>query len=206
MTDDFRDKRNSEVDELTTQDLVEASRRQVLRIAADPASRANESRAEYQSDARSPEFRDGDSRAEDFRTEEFRRGDARTGDSRTIEMGTNTMDVDRQPAVVRTGAGTAAAARTKVEEELGPLFPPDEANNLRAQWDSVQVKFVDEPRQAVEDADRLIATTMTRLAEIFAGERQKLEQEWDRGGDVSTEDLRLGLRRYRSFFSRLLKV
>jgi hypothetical protein len=107
----------------------------------------------------------------------------------------------------RPGSGTAAAAvRGKAEEELGPLFPADEANNLRAKWDSVQVKFVDEPRQAVEDADVLIAATMKRLAEIFAGERQKLEHQWDRGGNVSTEDLRLGLRRYRSFFSRLLKV
>jgi hypothetical protein len=101
---------------------------------------------------------------------------------------------------------TAVATRTKMEEELGPLFPSDEANNLRAKWDSVQVRFVDEPRQAVEDADRLIAATMKRLAEIFSEERLKLEHQWDRGDDVSTEDLRLGLRRYRSFFSRLLKV
>jgi hypothetical protein len=65
---------------------------------------------------------------------------------------------------------------------------------------------VDEPRQAVEEADRLIATTMKRLAGIFSEERLKLEHQWDRGDDVSTEDLRVGLRRYRSFFSRLLKV
>jgi hypothetical protein len=112
-----------------------------------------------------------------------------------------------QSDAARTGPGpAAAAARAKIDEELGPLFPPDEANNLRFRWDSVQVRFVDEPRQAVEDADMLIAATMKRLAEIFAEERGKLEHQWDRGGDVSTEDLRLGLRRYRSFFSRLLKV
>jgi hypothetical protein len=109
------------------------------------------------------------------------------------------------PSGSHTGP-TAIAARAKMEEDLGPLFPPDEANNLRAKWDSVQVRFVDEPRQAVEEADRLIATTMKRLAEIFSEERLKLEHQWDRGDDVSTEDLRVGLRRYRSFFSRLLKV
>jgi hypothetical protein len=115
-------------------------------------------------------------------------------------------NLENPPEPVRVVTATGAAARAKMEEELGPLFPPDEANNLRSRWDSVQGRFVDEPRQAVEDADRLIAATMKRLAEIFADERQKLEHQWDRGDDVSTEDLRLGLRRYRSFFSRLLKV
>jgi hypothetical protein len=104
-----------------------------------------------------------------------------------------------------TAAG-AAAAPAKIQEEHGPLFSADEANNLRAQWDSVQVAFVDEPRKAVEDADSLVAATMKRLAEVFAEERQKLEHQWDRGDNVSTEDLRQALRRYRSFFSRLLSI
>lgn len=103
-----------------------------------------------------------------------------------------------------SAAGTAAAP-AKVEER-GPLFSSEEANNLRARWDSVQVAFVDEPRKAVEDADSLVAATMKRLAEAFAEERQKLEHQWDRGDNVSTEDLRQALRRYRSFFSRLLSI
>jgi len=107
--------------------------------------------------------------------------------------------VDAAPAA-------AAAAPARAQEELGPLFSGEEANNLRARWDSVQVGFVDEPRQAVQEADQLIAATMKRLAEVFADERQKLEKQWDRGDNVSTEDLRQALRRYRSFFSRLLKV
>lgn len=102
-------------------------------------------------------------------------------------------------------AGTATA-RAKVEEDLGPLFSANEAEDLRQRWSNIQVAFVDEPRQAVEDADRLIAQTMKRLAEVFADERQKLEHQWDQGDNVSTEDLRVALRRYRSFFSRLLKV
>jgi hypothetical protein len=64
---------------------------------------------------------------------------------------------------------------------------------------------VDEPRHAVEDADNLVATTMSRLTEIFADERKKLEGQWDKG-DVSTEDLRLLLQKYRSFFNRLLSL
>lgn len=115
--------------------------------------------------------------------------------------------IEHPDQVTLAGASAGvAAARAKIEEELGPLFSSDEANDLRGTWDRVQVKFVDEPRQAVEEADRLIATTMKRLAEIFAQERQRLEHQWDKGDNVSTEDLRLALRRYRSFFARLLRV
>jgi hypothetical protein len=132
-------------------------------------------------------------------------------EERKIEIASTEADTQMQSArrggSASTGPGTGvAAARAKIEEELGPLFSTEEAENLRVQWDNVQVGFVDEPRQAVEEADRLIATTMKRLAEIFAQERQQLEHQWDRGDDVSTEDLRVALRRYRSFFSRLLRV
>ena len=101
---------------------------------------------------------------------------------------------------------TATAATMAKEPEAGPLFSPEEAGKLRTQWDSIQVGFVDEPRKAVEEADGLVAVAMKRLAEQFAEERSRLEEQWDRGGDISTEDLRLALRRYRSFFGRLLSV
>jgi hypothetical protein len=105
----------------------------------------------------------------------------------------------------RTGLhGTATAPA--LDQEAAPLFSGSEANDLRARWDAIQVGFVDEPRRAVEQADKLVAGTMKRLAEIFAEERSKLEGQWDQGENVSTEDLRLGLRRYRSFFSRLLSL
>jgi hypothetical protein len=98
------------------------------------------------------------------------------------------------------------AAAPAMERETGPLFSGDETNELRSRWDAIQVGFVDEPRHAVELADNLVAGTMKRLAEIFTDERTKLEGQWDQGENVSTEDLRLALRRYRSFFSRLLSV
>jgi hypothetical protein len=86
------------------------------------------------------------------------------------------------------------------------LFADDETVDLRRSWDEIQVAFVDEPRRSVEQADHLVAATMKRLAEIFAQERQGLESQWDRGDDVSTEDLRVALQRYRAFFTRLLAV
>lgn len=103
------------------------------------------------------------------------------------------------------GGGGTATAMAK-EPESGPLFSLEEAGNLRTKWDAIQVGFVDEPRRAVEEADSLVAMAMKRLAEQFAEERSRLEGQWDRGGDVSTEDLRIALRRYRSFFGRLLAV
>ena len=104
----------------------------------------------------------------------------------------------------RPGAGTAVARAP--EEERTALFITHESKELRSRWDSIQVGFVDEPRKAVQEADALVSATMKRLAEIFAAERQKLEQQWDRSEDISTEDLRVALRRYRSFFSRLLAI
>jgi hypothetical protein len=100
----------------------------------------------------------------------------------------------------------AAVPVPAMAQETGALFSGSEANELRGKWDAIQVGFVDEPRRAVEQADNLVAGTMKRLAEIFTEERGKLEGHWDKGENVSTEDLRLALRRYRSFFTRLLSV
>ena len=108
--------------------------------------------------------------------------------------------------VGQVGGNAAAAAPRSNEPERGPLFSAEEAVNLRSRWDAIQVGFVDEPRRSVQEADSLVATAMKRLAEQFAAERSTLEGQWDRGGDVSTEDLRIALRRYRSFFGRLLSM
>jgi hypothetical protein len=90
--------------------------------------------------------------------------------------------------------------------ETPPLFSESEMGEFRSRWSSVQTGFVDEPRRTVEDADKLVASVMQRLAEGFATERAGLEKQWDQGDDVSTEDLRVALQRYRSFFDRLLKL
>jgi hypothetical protein len=94
----------------------------------------------------------------------------------------------------------------QVDGKMEPVFSPEEVNELRPMWIAIQTKFIDEPRQSVQEADGLVASTIQRLAESFAKERAKLESQWGKGGDVSTEDLRLALRRYRSFFDRLLSA
>jgi hypothetical protein len=99
-----------------------------------------------------------------------------------------------------------AASPGRTATDSTPLFPNNELEELRNRWSGVQTAFVDEPRSAVEQADSLVASAMKRLAEVFAEERSRLEQQWDRGDNVSTEDLRIALQRYRSFFQRLLSV
>jgi hypothetical protein len=92
------------------------------------------------------------------------------------------------------------------EPDTTPLFDDAVTGELRDRWTDVQSAFVDEPRTAVEQADALVADVMKRLAAVFADERKSLEGQWSRGDDISTEDLRLALQRYRSFFDRLLSV
>ncbi len=86
------------------------------------------------------------------------------------------------------------------------MFAADELNGYRTRWGAIQTGFVDEPRKAVEEADTLVAELMKRLAQVFADERTQLEAHWERSDKVSTEDLRIAMRRYRSFFERLLSI
>jgi len=107
------------------------------------------------------------------------------------------------PATTSSATSTSAASSAS---DTTPLFPNNELEELRIRWSEVQTGFVDEPRRAVEQADSLVASATKRLAEVFAEERSKLEGQWDRGDNVSTEDLRIALQRYRSFFHRLLSI
>jgi hypothetical protein len=91
-------------------------------------------------------------------------------------------------------------------ERPAPLFVQGDADGYRTRWGAIQTGFVDEPRRAVEEADALVAEVVKRLAEVFADERHRLEGVWEKNDDVSTEDLRQAMRRYRSFFERLLSV
>jgi hypothetical protein len=94
----------------------------------------------------------------------------------------------------------------KSEPELSPLFSDETEQELRTHWHEIQTGFVDEPRRAVEQADELVARLMQQLAQSFSDQRNNLERQWDQAEKISTEDLRLALRRYRSFFERLLSI
>ena len=108
--------------------------------------------------------------------------------------------------LAREDTDETGAAAGGSGHELTPLFDEDERSDLQTRWQSLQTRFVDDPRTTVEEADQLVADLMQRLAESFADERKSLEAQWSRGDDVSTEDLRVSLQRYRSFFERLLSA
>ena len=103
---------------------------------------------------------------------------------------------------------TVSAGRgvTTDEAHAVDLFPNEELSGYRTQWESIQTGFVDQPRAAVEHADALVSQVVTRLTEEFSRERSTLEGQWAKGDNVSTEDLRIALTRYRSFFNRLLSM
>jgi hypothetical protein len=120
------------------------------------------------------------------------------------ELDTREERVENRVSAGNDGSTPAMANAT--QESDVPLFEQNDAQDFRSRWEKVQIGFVDEPRKAVEQADELLASTIKRVAEVFATERHKLEGEWDKTDNVSTEDLRIALRRYRSFFDRLLAV
>jgi hypothetical protein len=115
----------------------------------------------------------------------------------------------KEAAVVgkgETAVAQGASRQQQQQEQLAPLFADAAAGDFRARWDAVQIAFVDDPRQAVRQADELVAQVMKSLAESFAGERSRIESEFIENDGATTENLRLALRRYRSFFQRLLAL
>ena len=97
-----------------------------------------------------------------------------------------------------------ATTSTNAESSAAALLDREESEHLRARWNEIQGKFVDEPRSAVQQADTLVSEVIEKITQMFANEHSSLEGQWNQGNDVSTEDLRKALQRYRSFFNRLV--
>jgi hypothetical protein len=141
-------------------------------------------------------------------------GSVAPGPEEEVAEGTPAPQEERAESVAESGgesatgtAGTlSGTATTAAEEQRRPLLEDEELDGFRGRWDAVQVGFVDEPRGSVQQADALVAELMQRLAQTFSDERTSLESQWEQGADVSTEDLRVAMQRYRSFFDRLLRA
>lgn len=98
----------------------------------------------------------------------------------------------------------AARDQDRVSDE--PLLRRSEREDFRQRWETIQTNFVDEPRRAVDQADELVTDTMQKIADNFSRQRAQLEDQWARGDEASTEDLRVSLQQYRTFFDRLLRT
>lgn len=98
-------------------------------------------------------------------------------------------------------------ARTSEDtENYAPLFDAKRAEDFRNEWLEIQSRFVDDPSVAVKEADELVSQIIQNVSRMFADERTSLENQWNSGDKASTEELRVALRRYRSFFNRLLTL
>lgn len=111
---------------------------------------------------------------------------------------------NQEPARERPVEPTTAA--TTGMDEMEPLLETSEAKRFRTQWLGIQSKFVDDPRESVKQADELVASVLKSVTMGFSDRRVALEHQWNSGEDISTEDLRVALKRYRSFFDRLLTL
>lgn len=123
-------------------------------------------------------------------------GDAARSDNRVDERDTHRDPTsERRPA---NGPGTSTA------RSEGGLLSSDDRGSYQQRWDDIQVRFIDEPRQCVREADDLVGEVTTRISDRFSSARQDMEQRWDGGNEPTTEELRQAVQRYRDFFQRLV--
>ncbi|MEW2140853.1 hypothetical protein AB0892_30390 [Streptomyces sp. NPDC005409] len=150
-------------------------------------------------EARDEELGTGETRDEGFGTGETT--DTTAAQTRDEDLGADAMSTET------SATDTGADQRTgEAADDSEPLLGAQEAEEYRRAWSDIQGQFVDDPQAAVRSADTLVAEVMQTLAGTFASHKQGLEGQWDRGEQVATEDLRLALQHYRSFFNRLLKT
>ena len=118
----------------------------------------------------------------------------------------NTGEEQMRNEQIADRRNTASTNTMNDDENFAPLFENNEAEDFRGRWLEIQSRFVDDPSVSVKDADELVAKVIQNITRNFANKRIALETQWKSGDDVSTEDLRQTMKRYRSFFDRLLTL
>jgi hypothetical protein len=121
-----------------------------------------------------------------------------TTDARNADRTTDVREADRTTGGRERGVEWTAA-------DNPPLVAEDMAVDFRSRWEVIQQGFVDDPRNSVSEADKLVDDLLKRLSMSFEEQHQGLEKQWS-DGEPSTEDLRAALQKYRAFFQRLLAM
>lgn len=180
------------------------------RVDRSPDVPAHDPLAEPRPGGASPAGGTDDTNVGDERTDVYR--DQRPATERTVtyeeqppvtDQADADRSIDRDPSSEREAPSAGPGASTDWSSH-GGLLPDDDLGSYQQRWDDVQVRFIDEPRQSVREADDLVGEITSRIAERFTGARQDLEQRWERGNEPTTEELRQALQRYRDFFQRLV--
>jgi hypothetical protein len=131
-------------------------------------------------------------------------------EQRERQRDAETVDTPRESTETEQRAEERAvennAPRDMTTEELVPLFEGEAAQKFRSRWLAIQSRFVDDPRDSVKQADDLVADIIKSVTMSFADRRISLEKQWNSGENISTEDMRIALKQYRSFFERLLTL
>jgi hypothetical protein len=133
--------------------------------------------------------------------EETPRDEVELEESERIERNEQRVEERRETQIAEQRTPANA-----IEDELEPLFEEEAARKFRSRWLAIQSKFVDDPRDSVKQADELVADIIKNVTMNFADRRIGLEKQWNSGENISTEDMRVTLKRYRSFFERLLTL
>nr|WP_271209759.1 hypothetical protein [Rhodococcus wratislaviensis]GLK34507.1 hypothetical protein GCM10017611_13550 [Rhodococcus wratislaviensis] len=146
-------------------------------------------------------------RAETTESSTEARGPAAESPQRSTAASSSPVEDQRSTdEPVRSTENAQPSAEETESSSNQALFAEDELSVLRLRWDEVQSGFVDDPRECVQKADGLVSDVVDRITTGFSEARSRLEEQWARGEEGSTEDLRLALKRYREFFQRLLAL
>ncbi|HSK90744.1 MAG TPA: hypothetical protein VK875_05480 [Euzebyales bacterium] len=112
--------------------------------------------------------------------------------------------IPRDPSSERVEPSSSGPGAATDWASHSGMLPDDEIGGFQGRWDEIQVRFIDEPRQSVREADDLVGEVTRQIAQRFTDARQGLEQRWEGGNEPTTEELRQALQRYRDFFQRLV--
>lgn len=150
--------------------------------------------------------------------------DVPQGEEPTSEVKKNWWEKDKMPepnaeenVESQEGVIVPEASHEEAVQELNPMvvskaeeskpltwLKSEEVDELKSRWNMIQVQFVDEPRKSVEQADALVEEVLKRINQAFTDQRAALDEQWVNHEEISTEDLRVTLQSYRSFFNRFL--
>ncbi len=123
-----------------------------------------------------------------------------------IESPASEADIVEAEPVENIDWPEQSSALEAIDGETAHLLTGEEIDELKLRWDMIQIEFVDDPRPTVQQADALVAEVNQRIAQVLSGRRTDLQAHWVEDEDVTTEDLRMALQRYHSFFNRLLDL
>lgn len=157
----------------------------------------------YEDQIKETEMDSSELSPDELRSDEMRSAETRPSEFSSVQA--READLEWQH---RQTQGTQGMRTTHNVEDAGRLasLRPEEIEELRTRWSSIQTRFVDDPHTTIRQADELVTEALQRIQQSFSDQRTDLENRWNRKEDISTEDLRVGLQSYRSFFNRLLDL